>query len=328
MRLKLRLYLKQFNFMFPLLAFISLFYFTFISPWNFPRWVLIIGLVLLGIYTAFKTYVSLSFVKQAEQDPGKCFFNTAISDKPKYPLRNSAEEYVVLAQIFNEVTSFCSNQNSHLIELERNPEFKLPNSDAFFINALEGLSNDEYQLNGLRVPLNTLWKVHDRDSALAAMGTLWRSASEQEERKVQAMKNYRAYDRCLADFGYIANEEDKEVNSGGYDIIRFIWMTRACFTLGYIKEKEARDSILIAAVYLAGNYTSWEKLAYSYLIAFIDWAWRGKLDVLPYSLIKQRVHAIQQLFNDSQSPLKDKPLAALQDYIIEQGEKADKKAKR
>lgn len=323
MNLKQRLFLKQFNFLMPLLALLFLCYFTFVSPsQSLPRWVLMIGLVILGLYTAFKVFLSLLFVKRASQPIGQCFFGTLKTSQPHFALQNTAEEFAALAQSFYDVTLICSNQNSALIELERNPQYTLTSTDAMYLNALEGMKPNDAGTTELKALLQTSWKVTDSASAMQAMQALWQSVLRQEEQMISAIPHFAKYDRCLRDFGYHVNEDDRKVNSAGSELVRFIWLTRACFTLGFVKEQEARNMLRAAAVYLAGNYQTWQQLAYSYLITFIDWAARAKLDVLTYSLVKQRIHCVRQLFDNPHSPLQGKSLDELRAFILAQGEKA------
>ncbi|MBE2896153.1 DUF1266 domain-containing protein [Pasteurellaceae bacterium HPA106] len=322
MNLKQRLYLKQFNFLMPLLALLFLCYFTFISPSQaLPRWVLIIGLVILGLYTAFKVFLSLLFVKRANQPLGRCFFGTLKTAKPHFALQNKAEEFAALAESFYEVTLICSNQNSALIELERNPHYALTGTDAMYLNALEGMKPNDAGLTELKAMLQTSWKVTDNDSAMTAMQALWQSVLHQEEQMISSIPHFKQYDQCLRDFGYLIAEQDRNVNSAGSELVRFIWLTRACFTLGFIQEPQARNMLRAAAVYLAGNYQTWQQLGYSYLITFIDWAARAKLDVLAYSLVKQRVFAVSCLLNEPTSPLREANLDELRAFILAQGEK-------
>ncbi|MBE2893680.1 DUF1266 domain-containing protein [Spirabiliibacterium falconis] len=321
MKLKQRLYLKQFNFFMPLLASLFLCYFTFISPsQTVPYWLLLIGVVILGLYTTFKVFLSLVFVKRANQPLGRCFFGTLHTAKPHFALKNKAEEFATLAESLYEVTLICSNQNSALIELARNPHYALTGTDAMYLNALEGLKSHDAGFTGLKALLQTSWSVTDGDSAMKAMQTLWQSVLRQEEQMIASIPHFTKYDQCLRDFGYEINPQDTHVNSAGSDLVQFIWLTRACFTLGFINENETRNMLRAAAVYLAGNYQTWQQLAYSYLITFIDWAARAKLDVLAYSLVKQRIFAVTQLFNDANSPLHGVKLDELRAFILAQGQ--------
>ncbi|WP_176552325.1 DUF1266 domain-containing protein [Testudinibacter sp. TR-2022] len=338
MGLKSKLYRKQFAPFKPLIGvaiilamyFYGLIDFDFYSQklgFDIPHWVFYSIFGALCLYAAWKTFWGVIWILSAKENSrSKCFFGMLNNKNPQVKIENGLEEYALLASTFYEASQILIGDKESLSKLAKNPNYIPPyrldkdgdlRGGSQFINSIEGMHHltkkeAEYRL---KVPLENSWGITGKTSALEQMDALWHGALEAAEYNLLDSKKGVLYSKTVQEFGYKTVNFKTDTNAAGFDIIRFIYIARSSFTLGYIPEESVRNALWNTAQFIAASYESWEQLGYSYLVTFLNWNLTSNYDESTYSYITERVTAINQLFSESNSPLKDTSLDILRTII-------------
>ncbi|MDG6895624.1 DUF1266 domain-containing protein [Volucribacter amazonae] len=346
MNIKQKLYLKQLDFLRPLLGLIILLGLLFFYGledfdklfdqvgFRLPHWLIYALYAVFAIYALWRTFFGcMMLLDNKHRKKAKCFFALVKNKQPEVKIENIAEQYALLATLFYESSKIHFYDKVSLQGLANNADYIPPYRQdkqgnivggSHFINSLEAFYSTKATalIEDLKQALEMSWGITGRESALEQIDALWQGANEGAEYDLLASKEGKAYAQAVQDFGFQFACTDLPVNASGFDLVRFIYLVRAGFTLGYLDEQETRSALFSAAMFLAHHYRDWQHLAYSYLINFLIWNVASNNDSMAYNYALERVLCANEVLADPYSPLQgtslDELRTALQALIQEE----------
>lgn len=304
--MKNKLYWKQYTFIRTIIGFgiaLGLYLYYPSALEKIPNWLLITLLVIFGLYTVWKTFWGVISIMSSHDDYAVPFALLE-TDNPQYPIKTDAEHIALLAAGLYESSDIAVSDKENVKALHADPLFKpahrLQYKSYFYLNALE-YGSDPKNEGGLADSIELSWGIHDRETALEQLNALWNDALSAEDISIADYPNTKEYTKFIEELGLTFKDENKQTNLSGFDIIRFIYISRVSFVCGYINEEELRDFLAQAGAFIKANYANWEELAYSYLVTFIDWAKNTNVD---YFVIRERVICVKAYLTSEVSQLR------------------------
>ncbi|MGF6147305.1 Uncharacterised protein [Kingella potus] len=325
MSLKNKLYARQWGFIKPLLAaviLLGLWLAGVVTPekTGVPGWLFYIVLAIVVLFAVFKTFWGVVCILSAKENArGKCAFALLHNKNPQVKTENAAEQYALLATTFYEASEICFGSAKDLAGFAADPNYLPPQKfdeqgdyrgDSQYVNSIEGMlhldkKDAEYRL---AQPLAASWGITNGEEALEQMNALW--ASAQESANAPAGQDLQ---QTVRDFGFAY--DGAAADTSGFHVVRFIWVARSAFTLGYVNEETVRGALATAAAFIAQHYADWRQFAFSYLLGYAQWSVSQGLGAMSYSLFVERVNAVSQALDSQTSPLHGTSLDALREAL-------------
>lgn len=236
--------------------------------------------------------------------------------------KKSIKKGVEIAKaVKNRNKKFCIKQNQKISEDQYRDLLQgamLAQYSEDNLNELVCLSSVEELKEGL----NEWWGIHDRDSFLSSIDWLFETGHRnyyaplleiienypKENRSKVVSKLSDQFGRDLSDFAEnlpfslalfkkegVLKEGDEKIDVLSWDMGRVINLSRAAFTIGYIKEKEAWELIEKAADLMKLKYKNWEETARGFMLG------RGMWTANPHRL-NYTIQDYKLLTSDADSP--------------------------
>lgn len=215
--------------------------------------------------------------------------NKLHNPKPRFTLNSDDEKLSVTAECFyllTETSGFPDHYNNSLEEVD------LDNENA---------------LIDLRSSIDASWGIDNKNTAKAQLETLRDMCEQYNELTFAGVDpdqiNLATLDATAKKFGLnLPAQPDAPISA--YNVVRFIFLSRSCFTLGYITEEETRLHLLQAAGWIKTHYRDWQQFAYSYLYMYLDWNKSSGSGAMMQRMAKERVISTKMLLEEANSPLK------------------------
>lgn len=350
MNIKPKLFLNQLIFLRPLVGFLillALLYVYGLADFTklfqtlgiaIPHWVIYGIYAFYGLYACWRLFVGIIiWLNNRRIKRAKSFFGLLKNNSPAVTVNNVAEQYALLATLFYETTHILLYDKAALPMLEKNADYIPPYRQnkagqiiggSQFINSIEGfpLEQAEDLRQGLKESLRLSWGVTDKASAWEQMNALWENANAGAEFDLLASQEGRRYAQAVCDFGFAFAPRDLPINASAFAVVRFVYLARSAFSLGYLEESEVRSALFSAATFIAHHYKDWQHFAYSYLINFVIWHSTIQHKSLAYGAILESVLGANQALASPASPLQGSSLAQLREQLkplIEQAQQEE-----
>lgn len=178
-----------------------------------------------------------------------------------------------------------------------------------YINSLEVTDLDNQEaVNDLNNSLGASWDINSNRDAINQIKALIESAEKYPEVKISeimTIKEIEDYRKYISSYQLTILLKGSEAISA-FNLIRASWLVRASFSCGYLNEFQAREYITKISHLIRQQFSSWEELAASYLVMYLEWngGLNGMLgNVIKKYAAKERVLGAKFLFDSPNSPL-------------------------
>ncbi|MBK5145262.1 DUF1266 domain-containing protein [Budviciaceae bacterium BWR-B9] len=178
-----------------------------------------------------------------------------------------------------------------------------------YINSLETLDLDNKDaVKNLKYSIAASWDIENAKSAVSQIKALIHSAEEQPYLTLSDIKEpaeIAAYSDYLSRYNLNVSLKGSESISI-YNLIRASWLARSSFSCGYIDESQAREYLIKISGLIRQQTNSWEELAKSYLVMYLDW--NGGLSgtighIMKDYMAKERILGAKLLLESINSPI-------------------------